>query len=92
MDMPYLVWRYDNDDQRQSVLGYKLLNDKQIRQLYYYVRARADKVLPPGRPDEIGFKRWRLDTTERLAKVLGIASRAGRSIRSVGVFVLHSTN
>src|SRR4026208_1073220 len=27
----------------------KVLDDKQITQLYYYVRARADKVLPPGR-------------------------------------------
>jgi mono/diheme cytochrome c family protein len=34
----------------------KLLDDKQITQLYYYVRARADKILPPGRPDEIGPK------------------------------------
>jgi mono/diheme cytochrome c family protein len=32
----------------------KLLEPKQITQLYLYVRARADKVLPPGRPDEIG--------------------------------------
>src|SRR5262249_54302637 len=32
----------------------KLLDDKQITQLYFYVRARADKVLPPGRPDEVG--------------------------------------
>jgi mono/diheme cytochrome c family protein len=32
----------------------KLLDDKQITQLYSYVRARADGVLPPGRPDEIG--------------------------------------
>ena len=32
----------------------KLLDDKQISQLYYYVRARTDKVLPPGRPDEVG--------------------------------------
>lgn len=32
----------------------KLLDDKQIAQLYNYVRARADKVLPPGRPDEVG--------------------------------------
>src|SRR5262245_57808892 len=30
----------------------KLLDDQQITQLYYYVRARRDKVLPPGRPDE----------------------------------------
>jgi mono/diheme cytochrome c family protein len=32
----------------------KLLDDKQITQLYYYVMARKDKVLPPGRPDEVG--------------------------------------
>ena len=32
----------------------KLLDDKQIAQIYVYVRARADKVLPPGRPDELG--------------------------------------
>ena len=32
----------------------KLLDPKQIGQLYVYVRARADKVLPPGRPDEVG--------------------------------------
>ena len=32
----------------------KLLDDKQITQLYNYVRARSDKVLPPGRPDEVG--------------------------------------
>jgi mono/diheme cytochrome c family protein len=32
----------------------KLLDDKQIGQIYLYVRARADKVLPPGRPDEVG--------------------------------------
>ena len=38
----------------------KLLDDKQITQLYYYVAARTDKVLPPGRPDEVGPKggRW----------------------------------
>jgi len=34
----------------------KLLDDKQITQLYYYVMARTDKVLPPGRPDEVGPK------------------------------------
>ena len=34
----------------------KLLDDKQIAQIYTYVRARADKVLPPGRPDEVGPK------------------------------------
>jgi mono/diheme cytochrome c family protein len=32
----------------------KLLDDKQIGQLHLYVRARTDKVLPPGRPDEVG--------------------------------------
>ena len=32
----------------------KLLDDQQIAQVYVYVRARADKVLPPGRPDEVG--------------------------------------
>jgi mono/diheme cytochrome c family protein len=32
----------------------KLLDAKQIGQVYAYVRARADKVLPPGRPDEVG--------------------------------------
>ena len=34
----------------------KLLDDNQITQLYYYVTARADKILPPGRPDEVGPK------------------------------------
>jgi mono/diheme cytochrome c family protein len=32
----------------------KLLDDTQIRQIHLYVRARTDKVLPPGRPDEVG--------------------------------------
>ena len=32
----------------------KLLEDKQIKQIHLYVRARTDKVLPPGRPDEVG--------------------------------------
>jgi mono/diheme cytochrome c family protein len=32
----------------------KMLDPKQMGQLYVYVRARADKVLPPGRPDEVG--------------------------------------
>jgi len=32
----------------------KLLDDKQIAQIYLYVQARTDKVLPPGRPDETG--------------------------------------
>jgi mono/diheme cytochrome c family protein len=32
----------------------KLLDDRQIDQLFMYVRARTEKVLPPGRPDENG--------------------------------------
>ena len=32
----------------------KLLDEKQINQLQLYVRARTEKVLPPGRPDEVG--------------------------------------
>jgi mono/diheme cytochrome c family protein len=32
----------------------KLLDDKQVAQVHLYVRARSDKVLPPGRPDEVG--------------------------------------
>lgn len=32
----------------------KLLDEKQIAQIHLYVRARTDKVLPPGRPDEVG--------------------------------------
>jgi mono/diheme cytochrome c family protein len=34
----------------------KLLDNKQIGQIHMYVRARTDKVLPPGRPDEVGPK------------------------------------
>jgi mono/diheme cytochrome c family protein len=34
----------------------KLLDNKQISQIHMYVRARTDKVLPPGRPDEVGPK------------------------------------
>jgi mono/diheme cytochrome c family protein len=32
----------------------QLLDDKQIGQVHLYVRARSDKVLAPGRPDEVG--------------------------------------
>ena len=32
----------------------QLLDAKQIGQIHLYVRARTDKVLPPGRPDEVG--------------------------------------
>jgi len=34
-----------------------LLNTNQMNDLFVYVRARADKVLPPGRPDEVGTPR-----------------------------------
>lgn len=32
----------------------KLLDRKQISEIHLYVRARTDKVLPAGRPDEVG--------------------------------------
>ncbi len=32
----------------------QLLDDKQITDIYFYVRARTERVLPPGRPDEAG--------------------------------------
>jgi putative heme-binding domain-containing protein len=32
----------------------QLLNDKQITEVYTYVRARTEKLLPRGRPDEVG--------------------------------------
>jgi len=32
----------------------QLLNDKQITEIYTYVRARTEKLLPRGRPDEVG--------------------------------------
>jgi len=32
----------------------KLLDKQQISQIHLYVRARTEKVLPPGRPDEVG--------------------------------------
>ena len=50
----FLVKNGSGDGQMQA--WDKLLDDKQITQLYYYVRARAEKVLPPGRPDEVGPK------------------------------------
>jgi mono/diheme cytochrome c family protein len=49
-----IVKRGSSDGQMQA--WDKLLDDKQIAQLYDYVRARADKVLPAGRPDEVGPK------------------------------------
>jgi mono/diheme cytochrome c family protein len=32
----------------------KLLDKKQVSEIHLYVRARTDKVLPAGRPDEVG--------------------------------------
>lgn len=32
----------------------KLLSAEQIGDLFTYVRARSEKILPPGRPDEVG--------------------------------------
>ena len=46
----------DGSAERAMQAWDKLLDDKQITQIYIYVRARADKVLPPGRPDEVGPK------------------------------------
>jgi YVTN family beta-propeller protein len=34
----------------------QLLDQKQVAEIYTYVRARAERVLPPGRPDEVGPK------------------------------------
>jgi mono/diheme cytochrome c family protein len=34
----------------------KLLDRKQVSEIHMYVRARSDKILPPGRPDEVGPK------------------------------------
>jgi cytochrome c len=51
-EFTYTVRNGSADGQMQA--WNKLLDDKQITQLYNYVRARADKVLPPGRPDEVG--------------------------------------
>jgi hypothetical protein len=34
----------------------KLLDKKQVSEIHLYVRARTDKLLPPGRPDEVGPK------------------------------------
>jgi mono/diheme cytochrome c family protein len=32
----------------------KLLSPEQVGDLFTYVRARSEKILPPGRPDEVG--------------------------------------
>ena len=49
------IVRYGNPKEGMQAWD-KLLDDKQITQIFTYVRARADKVLPPGRPDEVGPK------------------------------------
>jgi mono/diheme cytochrome c family protein len=38
----------------------KLLDKKQVSEIHLYVRARTDRVLPAGRPDEVGpnGKQW----------------------------------
>ena len=54
MEFRTIVKRGSSDGQMQA--WDKLLDDRQIAQLYDYVRARADKVLPAGRPDEVGPK------------------------------------
>ena len=42
---------------KKGMMGWKrLLDDKQITDIYMYVNARSAGVLPPGRPDEVGSK------------------------------------
>ncbi len=44
-----------NGSPQKGMPGWKqLLDDKQVTDLYTYVRARTERVLPPGRPDEVG--------------------------------------
>ena len=50
------IVRYGNPEKGMQAWD-KLLDDKQVAQIYTYVKARADKVLPPGRPDEVGPKK-----------------------------------
>jgi hypothetical protein len=57
----------------------KLLDAKQMGQLYVYVRARADKVLPLGRPDEVGPNKgkWEpADWTNRPAALTTVVSES----------------
>ena len=57
MTLPQFLTTVRNGSADKAMQAWdKLLDDKQITQLYTYVRARADKVLPPGRPDEVGPK------------------------------------
>jgi len=62
-------WKLTPPEFLKSVLGgfqekgmqpwNKLLDKRQIAQIHLYVRARTDKVLPPGRPDEVGPNKGR---------------------------------
>ena len=55
MTLPEFLPKVLNGSPDKGMQGFeKLLDEKQIAQIYAYVRARADKVLPPGRPDELG--------------------------------------
>jgi mono/diheme cytochrome c family protein len=55
MTLPEFLKKVRNGNPDKGMQAWdKLLDEKQITQLYNYVRARADGVLPPGRPDEIG--------------------------------------
>jgi cytochrome c len=57
LTLPYFLDTVRNGSADGSMQAWdKLLDQKQITQIYYYVMARADKVLPPGRPDEVGPK------------------------------------
>ena len=55
MTLPEFLKKVRNGNPDKGMQAWnKLLDDGQITQLYNYVRARADGVLPPGRPDEVG--------------------------------------
>jgi len=55
MSLPMFVSTARNGRPAQGMQSWrKLLDDKQLAQIYVYVQARMDKVLPPGRPDEVG--------------------------------------
>jgi mono/diheme cytochrome c family protein len=55
MTLPAFLKKVKNGNPDKGMQAWdKLLDEKQITQLFDYVRARADKVLPPGRPDEVG--------------------------------------
>jgi mono/diheme cytochrome c family protein len=55
MSLPDFLKKVRNGSPDKGMQAWdKLLDDKQITEIYHYVRARADNVLPPGRPDEIG--------------------------------------